>query len=238
MTSLQLVPRNVHLCLLQVAMDNGNHDDENPRRPVEIVKETYRNTNPENQKLIYDEAESVHIILNRIGNGIYSTVDACPNAKDIWIVIERLQREESIKIQDEVLHATDDNLGPTYDTESLEKIHTDDDCNVFSTKRHHSGQPETINDTYVVEKADINVIPASLDICDNEGKAYQNVGEPEDERELEKNKRALKDGKFELERYKTFQTNHQDKEKVELKCKETLALLADTKQQCDDSLKR
>ncbi|GKE58290.1 hypothetical protein Tco_1497475, partial [Tanacetum coccineum] len=56
--------------------------------------------------------------------------------------------------------------------------------------------------------------------------------------ELEKNKRSLKDCKIELERYKTFQTNHQDKEKAELKCNEILALLADTKRQCDDSLTR
>ncbi|GJS88762.1 hypothetical protein Tco_0771398 [Tanacetum coccineum] len=86
--------------LAPIQLEDTPLDDENPKRPVEIVKETYRNTNPENQKLIYDEAEAVHIILNRIGNDIYSTVDACPNAKDIWIVIERLQQGESINIQD------------------------------------------------------------------------------------------------------------------------------------------
>ncbi|GJW74185.1 hypothetical protein Tco_0133555 [Tanacetum coccineum] len=64
-------------------------DDENPRKPGEIVKETYTNTSPENRKLIYAEAEAVHMILNGIGNDIYFTVDACPNAKELWITIER-----------------------------------------------------------------------------------------------------------------------------------------------------
>ncbi|GKB16010.1 hypothetical protein Tco_0849933, partial [Tanacetum coccineum] len=35
-----------------------------------------------------------------IGNDIYSTMNACPNAKEIWIAIERLQQRESINIQD------------------------------------------------------------------------------------------------------------------------------------------
>ncbi|GJR11224.1 hypothetical protein Tco_0793876 [Tanacetum coccineum] len=46
------------------------------------------------------EVEAVHMILNGIGNDIYSSVDACPNAKEMWIAIERLQQGESINIQD------------------------------------------------------------------------------------------------------------------------------------------
>nr|GEV75593.1 hypothetical protein [Tanacetum cinerariifolium] len=55
------------------------------------------------------------------------------------------------KIQ-EVLNATDDNFRPTYDAESLEKVHTDDDYNVFATERQHFEQPESINDIYVVKR--------------------------------------------------------------------------------------
>ncbi|GJS18536.1 putative ribonuclease H-like domain-containing protein [Tanacetum coccineum] len=43
-------------------------------------------------------------------------------------------------------------------------------------------QPEHINDTYVVEKIDSNVIPDSTDMCDNEGKDDQNIEECDDER--------------------------------------------------------
>ncbi|GKC17520.1 hypothetical protein Tco_1014302, partial [Tanacetum coccineum] len=73
--------------------------------------------------------------------------------------------------------------GPTYDVEPLEKVHTNDD-NVFATKRLHSEQPESINDTYVVETVDTNVILDSLDMCYNEEKADQNAEEHEEERVL------------------------------------------------------
>ncbi|GKF32846.1 hypothetical protein Tco_0102644, partial [Tanacetum coccineum] len=39
------------------------------------------------------EAQVVQIILTRIDNDIYSTVDACPNACDMWKAIERLKQE-------------------------------------------------------------------------------------------------------------------------------------------------
>ncbi|GKA72017.1 hypothetical protein Tco_0778233 [Tanacetum coccineum] len=87
------------------------------------------------------------------------------------------------KIQ-EVLYAIDDNSGPTYDAESLEKVHIDDDYNVFDTVRQHSKQSESINNTYEVKIVDSNIIPNSTDMCDNEIKDEQNVEEPEDERTL------------------------------------------------------
>ncbi|GJU95528.1 putative reverse transcriptase domain-containing protein [Tanacetum coccineum] len=83
-----------------VQLEDTPSDDENLRRPGEILKETYGNTNPENRKLINVEAEAVHMILNEIGNDIYCIVDACPNAEEMWIAIERLQQGESINIQD------------------------------------------------------------------------------------------------------------------------------------------
>ncbi|GJY34225.1 hypothetical protein Tco_0418694 [Tanacetum coccineum] len=38
------------------------------------------------------EAEAVQIILTGIDNDIYSTVDACPNACEMWKAIERLKQ--------------------------------------------------------------------------------------------------------------------------------------------------
>ncbi|GJV33339.1 hypothetical protein Tco_1393739 [Tanacetum coccineum] len=364
-------------------------DDENPRQPSEIVKETYANTSPEKQKLIDAEVEVVHMILNGIGNDIYSTMDACPNVKELWIAIQWLQQGESINIQDvktklfwefgkftsregesiesyyikfnrmmnkmvrnklkvdtmqvnvqfllqlkpkwsrfmtivkqaqdldtnypddyyqapqapkpyrtrapssrqttltrshvttrskskeidtddepdkkeleahymymekilEVLHVTDDNSEPTYDVEPLEKVHPNDDYNVFANERQHFKQPESINDSYVVENVDSNVIPDLSDMCNINREADQNADKPENKhvllaflitnlnldvdenkkiqkqlkkantsltQDLKKNKHSLKDCKFELERYKTFQTNQQDKEIAELKYK-------------------
>ncbi|GJX38623.1 hypothetical protein Tco_0251926 [Tanacetum coccineum] len=104
------------------------------------------------------------------------------------------------KIQ-EVLHTTHYNSGPTYDVEPLEKVYPRDDYSVFTTERQHSKQPESINDTYVVEKVDSNAIHNSSHMSTNGQKADQNAKEPDDKRELEKNKRSLKDCKIDLERY-------------------------------------
>ncbi|GJV50009.1 retrovirus-related pol polyprotein from transposon TNT 1-94 [Tanacetum coccineum] len=46
------------------------------------------------------EAEAVQIILTRIDNDIYSIVDACPNACEMWKAIEKLKQGESINVQD------------------------------------------------------------------------------------------------------------------------------------------
>nr|GEW58165.1 hypothetical protein [Tanacetum cinerariifolium] len=40
--------------------------------------------------------------------------------------------------------------------------------NVFANERQHSEQPESVNNTCVVEKVDSNVIPGSPDMCDND----------------------------------------------------------------------
>ncbi|GJY63132.1 hypothetical protein Tco_0464592 [Tanacetum coccineum] len=46
------------------------------------------------------EAEAIQIILIGIDNDIYSTVDACPNACEMWKAIEMLKQGESINVQD------------------------------------------------------------------------------------------------------------------------------------------
>ncbi|GJR80372.1 hypothetical protein Tco_0151157 [Tanacetum coccineum] len=46
------------------------------------------------------EAEAIHIILTWIDNDIYSKVDVCPNAMEMWKAIERLKQGESINVQD------------------------------------------------------------------------------------------------------------------------------------------
>ncbi|GJR38941.1 hypothetical protein Tco_1214625 [Tanacetum coccineum] len=46
------------------------------------------------------EKEAIHLLLTGIRDEIYSTVDACKTAHDMWIAIERLQQGESLNIQD------------------------------------------------------------------------------------------------------------------------------------------
>ncbi|GKA68575.1 hypothetical protein Tco_0768492 [Tanacetum coccineum] len=64
-----------------------------------------------------------------------------------------------------VLQAANDNIGPIYDTTLLEKIHLDDDYNMYANENEHTKQPESINDTYVVEKVDNCITPDSSDMC-------------------------------------------------------------------------
>ncbi|GKB26853.1 hypothetical protein Tco_0866254 [Tanacetum coccineum] len=60
----------------------------------------YKNVSQRYEDQLNAEAEAVQIILTGIDNDIYSTVDACPNACEMWKAIERLKQGESINVQD------------------------------------------------------------------------------------------------------------------------------------------
>ncbi|GJS93672.1 hypothetical protein Tco_0800640 [Tanacetum coccineum] len=64
----------------------------------------------------------------------------------------------------------------------LEQVQNHDESNVFANERRHSEQPESINDTYVLEKDDSNVTPDSSNICNNDNQVDQNAAECADER--------------------------------------------------------
>ncbi|GKC95496.1 hypothetical protein Tco_1160938, partial [Tanacetum coccineum] len=55
---------------------------------------------PATDDSLASEKEAMHLLLTGIGDEIYSTVDACKIAHDMWIAIERLQQGESLNIQD------------------------------------------------------------------------------------------------------------------------------------------
>nr|GEW65778.1 uncharacterized mitochondrial protein AtMg00810-like [Tanacetum cinerariifolium] len=67
---------------------------------TERFQETYKNVLQEIRDQLNAEAEAVQIILTGIDNDIYSTLDACPNACEMWKAIERLKHGESINVQD------------------------------------------------------------------------------------------------------------------------------------------
>nr|GEV20330.1 hypothetical protein [Tanacetum cinerariifolium] len=69
----------------------------------QTILETLSNISLEN-KAHYDvEKEAIHLLLTGIGDEIYSTVDACKTAHEMWIAIERLQQGESLNKQDECM---------------------------------------------------------------------------------------------------------------------------------------
>ncbi|GJZ23796.1 hypothetical protein Tco_0561255 [Tanacetum coccineum] len=67
---------------------------------TERYMENYKNVSQDIRDQLNAKAEAVQIILTGIDNDIYSTVDACPNACEMWKAIERLKQGESINVQD------------------------------------------------------------------------------------------------------------------------------------------
>ncbi|GJW55787.1 retrovirus-related pol polyprotein from transposon TNT 1-94 [Tanacetum coccineum] len=82
----------------------------------------------------------------------------------------------------------------------IQEVQNHDENDVFANVRRHSEQPESINDTYVLEKDDSDVIPDSSNICTNDNQVDQNAAECVDERaalanltlDTEENKTVLK----------------------------------------------
>nr|GEY25286.1 hypothetical protein [Tanacetum cinerariifolium] len=81
----------------EAAIENS---DGNLTTTTERVFETYKNVTQDIRDQLNAEAEAVQIILTGIDNDIYSTVDACSNACEMWKAIERLKQGESINVQD------------------------------------------------------------------------------------------------------------------------------------------
>ncbi|GKB10754.1 hypothetical protein Tco_0844677, partial [Tanacetum coccineum] len=282
----------------------GNDSTPQQQQPRENVKEIFATVSEDIKKWITDEA--VQIILTGIDNDIYSIVDACPNAMEMWKAIERVKQGESINAQDletnisqaatrnkgkafansllpiydlepkvvgddeasskekeidklmdlislsfkKIYKPTNNNLrtlsntrnmnvnnaprsnrgtgydrqtghydnqravnvararenvgtqdstyhkekmllckkeeariqlsaeqvtpnaaansGPIFDTKPLQKVHnSDNDYNVFANERQHPEDPESVNDTYLVEQGDTNITSDSIDMNNN-----------------------------------------------------------------------
>nr|GEZ28607.1 hypothetical protein [Tanacetum cinerariifolium] len=67
---------------------------------TERYMENYKNVLQDIRDQLNAKAKAIQIILTGIDNDIYSTVDACPNACEMWKAIERLKQGESINVQD------------------------------------------------------------------------------------------------------------------------------------------
>nr|GEV34368.1 hypothetical protein [Tanacetum cinerariifolium] len=96
----------IHYCLknppykldwqdIEVPVSKGS-----PITTTERIRETYKNVSQDIRDQLNAEAEAVQIILTGIDNDIYSTVDACSNACEMWKAIEMLKQGESINVQD------------------------------------------------------------------------------------------------------------------------------------------
>ncbi|GJV83142.1 retrovirus-related pol polyprotein from transposon TNT 1-94 [Tanacetum coccineum] len=74
--------------------------ENSPAIPEQIIVETVLNMSPANKAHFELKKEVIHLILTGIGDEIYSIVDACKTAHEMWEAIKRLQQGESLNIQD------------------------------------------------------------------------------------------------------------------------------------------
>nr|GFA06260.1 hypothetical protein [Tanacetum cinerariifolium] len=63
--------------------------DDSPSIPEHTTIETPMNMSPENKAYFLAEKEAIHLILTRIRDEIYSTIDACQTAQEMWKAIKR-----------------------------------------------------------------------------------------------------------------------------------------------------
>nr|GEX33941.1 hypothetical protein [Tanacetum cinerariifolium] len=68
--------------------------------PEQTIVETPMNMSPANKAHFESEKEVIHLILTGIRDEIYSTVNACQIAQEMWEAIKRLQQGKSLNIQD------------------------------------------------------------------------------------------------------------------------------------------
>ncbi|GJV51599.1 hypothetical protein Tco_1447340, partial [Tanacetum coccineum] len=73
----------------------------NPAIQQHTTIETVLNMTPENKEHFLSEKEAIFLLLTGIGDDIYSTVDACKTANEMWIAIERLQQVDKEQLQPE-----------------------------------------------------------------------------------------------------------------------------------------
>nr|GEX22980.1 hypothetical protein [Tanacetum cinerariifolium] len=134
----------------------------------------------ENKPHYDSEKEAIHLILTGIRDEIYSTVDACKIAQEMWESIERLKQEQSDWVTDTDEEIDEQELEARYsymvkiqevptadsgtDSKPLEQVQYDAGYNVFANEIQHSEQSESIRNTCIVETYDSNVIPDSANI--------------------------------------------------------------------------
>nr|GEW19926.1 integrase, catalytic region, zinc finger, CCHC-type, peptidase aspartic, catalytic [Tanacetum cinerariifolium] len=75
--------------------------------------ETYKTVSQDIRDQLNAEAKTVQIILNGIDNDIYSTIDACPNACEMWKAIERSQQAATRNREKAIVNSPQ----PIYDQE-------------------------------------------------------------------------------------------------------------------------
>ncbi|GJS85930.1 hypothetical protein Tco_0752471 [Tanacetum coccineum] len=142
--------------------------------------ENYKNVSQDIRDYLNAEAKVVQIILTGIDNDIYSTVDACLNAYEMWKAIERLKQEwqrfvtlvkqsQELKGKAIVNYST-----PTYDQEPA-MVAADDEITSSNTSRANQDNSPRINRRIRYDNQRVvNVAGAreTIDTADNSGPIF------------------------------------------------------------------
>ncbi|GJY77286.1 hypothetical protein Tco_0482402 [Tanacetum coccineum] len=148
--------------------------EDSPAVPEQTTVETVTNMTPENRAHFESEKEAIHLILTGIRDEIYSTVDACQTAQEMWEAIKRLQQaKKGVQLQAEQSDSLADmdeeideqeleahysymakiqevpNADSSTQAEPLEHVQYDTDDNVFANDMQHFNQSESISNTCV-----------------------------------------------------------------------------------------
>ncbi|GJR17532.1 hypothetical protein Tco_0966059 [Tanacetum coccineum] len=108
--------------------------DDSPAIPQHTTVETILNMSPENKAHYQSEKEAIFLLLTRIRDEIYSTVDACKTTIEMWIAVERLQQGESLNIQDVKTNLFwEFGKFTSRDRESMESYYSHQECKSIST---------------------------------------------------------------------------------------------------------
>ncbi|GJZ25987.1 hypothetical protein Tco_0570240, partial [Tanacetum coccineum] len=75
-------------------------------------------------QIISSKKEAIHVLLTGIRDEIYSIVDACKIAHDMWIAIERLQQGESLNKKDVKTSLFWEGIFTSIDRESIESYYS------------------------------------------------------------------------------------------------------------------
>ncbi|GJR11332.1 hypothetical protein Tco_0793984 [Tanacetum coccineum] len=163
-----------------------------PVVPEQTTVETVMNMTPENRAHFESKKEAIHLILTRIRDEIYSTVDACKEiAKPITPPSESASEEDSDPEQAQRDKDMQNNLAliakmiiktGQFRNQRAGKVQYNTEDNVSANDIQHFEQSESISNTCAVETGDSNVIPDSPDMCDYDIQDDQNDVECDDER--------------------------------------------------------
>ncbi|GJR86140.1 hypothetical protein Tco_0210151 [Tanacetum coccineum] len=208
--------------------------EDSPEVPAKTSVETVLNMTPENKAHYESEKEAIHLILTGIGDEIYSTVDACQTAQEMWEASERLQPRDTEVVQYAKvgIHALTAGIWSLcqVNAESQERVRLHDHKDKKFASVNELRKGVLMSDGPLkryksnLKKAKATLNPRVTECKSILAETSKTLGESNSIRDS--CLVALQNKQTEFERYKAFNDRTVDYDKLERKLNETLGLLA------------